>query len=68
MPAFLSSPDGVIWTTEAGPVRLSETQVERLLDLFEDVADQAAIPLFNQLYDAHLTCGGIERCSRPEAA
>lgn len=65
---FLPSSHGVIWNTQSGPVCLSETQCERLLDLFEDVADPAAIPLFNSLYDAHMACGGIERTTKPKAA
>lgn len=67
-PSFIATPQGVEWRTDAGPVLLTDSQCERILDIFEEVADPNAIPLFNDLYEAHMACGGIERCSRPVAA
>lgn len=58
MTSFTVSSGAVIWNGPA-PFALSETSVEALLDIFDR---EGAVQPFNELYDAYVRVGGIERC------
>lgn len=58
MSAFIPAGSEVLMITEAGPVRLTNDQCERLLDIFDEAE---AVRPFNELYAAHVAAGGLER-------
>lgn len=59
-PTFSFDGEAVTWAGRGRDIRLQDRECEMLLNVFERERD---VELFNQLYDAHLLAGGIERCS-----
>ncbi len=60
-PAFTADRDQVFW----GSVALSPQSIEDLFDIF---IREGCITAFNELHDAHVAAGGIERPSGLRAA
>lgn len=59
-PAFFTAGDAVAWNAGGRTFRLTDRDIENFFDIFERERD---FHLFNELYDAHLAAGGIERSS-----
>lgn len=64
-PVFSHDGEAVVWHAGGRRIRLTETEVEQILDIFDR---ERAPELFNTLHDALLAAGGIERVSSLRSA
>lgn len=69
MTHFTVENDAVWMHAGFGPIQLTDSMCEGMLDLFECCDEPAAKRLWNALYESHRANGGMERVSsRKEAA